>query len=480
MIIHQCFNHIIAYYTDDFKCAREEGNNSTCSFSDVTESYYFYSDLNTYAQSHTDLGSITNIYFKNSKLNNIPKELTIHFPNIVWLDASNIRLSRLEKQDFVGSCKIKFLNASFNKIHEITKDINHISGMRDLNNLDLSHNIIDRIEDNAFHYRETFLYLNLSNNRIGKISSNFLKSLKGLEILRLDNNRITEITGNIDDISMNLKELYLQNNNLKIFYPSIIPTATYLDLSFNDLQDDLDVSATKLEELYVKSNLLPSIKLNAELEILDASDNENQNFIFKLNFKSGLKKLSLSNLDVSSMKNIFAEIKNCYNLMLLDISKNNLGTFNFGDFYLPSLETLNLRHCSMYSIINWDKVTTAFKRIKSIDIRGNYLHCDFMEDFVSKYSKSVTIEGLKDVSEKDFVSKNCASDYHKHKEAEHDSTKVEANILWFLVIFFLLGYIVGGLYFANKRFYLIQKVKERVTARGSFHNEIDTSQFNHA
>lgn len=465
----------MSYYTEGFKCAREN-DNSTCYFTGITESYYFYSDLETYSRVDSNRPLIKNIYFKNSKMNNIPKELTIYYKSLTILDASKLRLSRVENQDFFSDCKIQHLNASYNKIHEIPKGLNN--GMRDLSNLDLSHNIIDRIDDEAFNYKENLKFLNLSNNRIGKISMSFLYNLRGLEILKLDNNRITEITGYVEDLSMNLKELYLQNNNLKQFYPRIIPSATYLDISFNEIEDDLDFSTSKLIELYVKSNLLPSLKINRELQILDASDNEEKTFKINFNSKTDLKKLSLSNLDIPSFKNILKSTQNLHNLTFLDLSKNSLGNFDLADLYLPSVETLSLRQCSIFTFKNWDELLNIFSRLKSIDIRGNYIKCEEMQSIVDKFRESGIIAGLKDQDEKDFVKKNCASDHHKHKEQEFEDKKVEVKVLWAFLILFLLGYVAGACYFVNKRYGIISRLKERNNKISySNHHEIDTSQF---
>lgn len=403
--------------------------------------------------------------------------MTIHLPNITILDASNIKLSRIDRQDFAPSSKIQFLNASFNKLHELSTGMTN--SMKGLTNLDLSHNVIDRIDDEAFENRENLKFLNLSNNRIGKISVQFLNSVRSLEILRLDNNRITEITGYDGLLVMNLKELHLQNNNLKSFNPSIIPFANYLDISLNDLQQDLDVSSTQLIELNIKSNLLTSLKLNRKILVLDASDNEDKSFQLNFNFNQVLQSLNLSNLDIPSYKKIIGDMKNLKNLTTLDLSKNAFGIFDFDDLFLPNLENLSLSHCSIYTLKNWQSLKSAFGSIKSIDIRGNYLHCDDMQSIIDKFRLSKIIEGLSDGdsdNEKDFLSKNCASDHHKHKEQEYDDKKSEVKVLWTFVILFMLGYVVGALYFINKRYDLISKIKER--ASKVTHHEIDTSQFN--
>ena len=237
----------------------------------------------------------------------------------------------------------------------------------------------------------------------------------------------------------------------------------------------------KLIELYVKSNLLPSLKLNRELQILDASDNEEKTFKINFDSKPDLKKLSLSNLDIPSYKSILKSTQNLHNLTFLDLSKNSLGNFDLADLYLPSVETLSLRQCSIYSFKNWDELQSIFSRLKSIDIRGNYIKCEEMQSIVDKFRASGFIAGLKDQDEKDFVKKNCASDHHKHKEQEFEDKKVEVKVLWAFLIFFLLGYVGGACYFVNKRYGIINRVRQRTNENSySSHHEIDTSLFSNS
>lgn len=459
-------------------CTRESDDNSTCFFSNIDNSFGFYQELNEMVDNKKS--EIKKIYFKNSEMKNIPKELTDKFINLETLDASQLRLARLEKIDFFSFCKIKYLNASHNKISDISST-NIPPFMNRLINLDLSHNVIDRIDDDAFTLNVNLKYLNLSHNRIGKISTGFLKVMQNLEILKLDNNRITEITGFLSGIQMNLIELHLQNNNLKKFNPSIFPLATYLDLSFNDLEDVLDVSGSSfLSQLNIKSNLLSHLKINKKLQFLDASDNEEKSFKINFNENKILSQLNLSNLDIPNYGKILKDISSLSNLTFLDFSKNSLEIFNFEEAKLPpSIEFLNLRQCSIYLLENWKNLIIFLPKLKSIDIRGNYLHCDDLLSIVKKYLKYDIIAGFdENIEENEFIAKNCASDHHKHKELEHSETKSENKILWLFLIICLLGYVIGALFYANKRFNIFNRVVTRSSGNGFIRHEFEPTTFN--
>ncbi|MFT8104066.1 hypothetical protein, partial [Salmonella enterica] len=87
---------------------------------------------------------------------------------------------------------------------------------------------------------------------------------------------------------------------LKKFNPSIIPLTSYLDLSHNEIEEDLDFSKNNLTELKVSNNLLQNLKINKNLFILDASSNEGSSFQIDFNGNKELNKLILSNLNIPS------------------------------------------------------------------------------------------------------------------------------------------------------------------------------------
>lgn len=208
-------------------CVKEPTNPSVCYYYDFQDSYGLYTHLNDYAIP----SGIKKIYFRNSQLTHLPKELTVKYTSLDELDLSNIQLWRFVKIDFATETSFRVLNVSHNKIHRVETDV--CKGMKNLEVLDLSYNVIDRIDFNAFYHREGFKYLNLSHNRIGKLTNDFFDSIRSVRVLHLDNNKISSISGDFSQIKMQLEELYLGNNEITAIEPELITSVTYLDISNN-------------------------------------------------------------------------------------------------------------------------------------------------------------------------------------------------------------------------------------------------------
>lgn len=418
---------------------------------------------------------ITKIYFKKCELTNIPKELTMRFSNLINLDASSIRLARLMNYDFVEYTRIKFLNVSFNHISSLVKKGIPIF-MNKLISLDMSHNVIDRIDDDVFTYYEDFKILNLSYNHIEKIGFEFLKSVRGLEVLKLDNNRIKEIYGDSDDLRMiSLKELHLQNNKLIIFNPWIIPSASYLDLNQNKIFEYLDFSINNLNELYINNNQLEGIKINQNLLILDISSNTySTNFDINFNDNKVLQKLILSNLGNQNYVKYLKYLPQLHNLTYLDISQNKLEKFDFNSANLPkTLQTLIMLLCEIHSLTGYENFEKVLPNLKSIDIRGNNLHCDDMKDFVTKVNKSLLVRFNELESADDYIKTHCNSEHFIHKEKDllrQIEEKGSNKVLWAFVIIMLLGYVIQALYFINERFNVAEKIRERTIGNRNSHH----------
>jgi hypothetical protein len=299
--------------------------------------------------------------------------------------------------------------------------------------------------------------------------------VRGLEVLKLDNNRITKIYGNAEDVRMiSLKELHLQNNKLKTFDPSVIPSTSYLDLSHNEIDEDLDFSENKLSDLKVSNNLLQSLKINKNLLTLDASSNEDSSFQIDFNDNKALNKLILSNLDIPNYSKILKDIQALKNLTHLDLSSNSLEILDFNKAKFPkSLEFLDISRCEIHQLDGYENIKNLLPNLKSIDIRGNYLHCDDMRDIVNKLDLNILV-GFNETETSEFINKNCASDHHKHKEKELLAQIDESGqnkVLWAFLIIMMLGYIFGALFFVNKKFNVVTQIRERTTSNGFARHE---------
>uniref|UniRef100_A0A8C6U0Q4 TIR domain-containing protein n=1 Tax=Neogobius melanostomus TaxID=47308 RepID=A0A8C6U0Q4_9GOBI len=169
--------------------------------------------------------------------------------------------------------------------------------------------------------------------------------------------------------------VFCDNRELEIIPPDIPRTATYLDLSENQLtkisQNDL-TGFIRLQTLSVRINVISQIEVGAfsdllalnelnlarnklrnlsdnmfdglsHLSILDLSRNKIKS-ISKFAFYNldNLQELNLWNNNLVDMSNIINILQNCPLLMILDLGENNLTALVSDDFPFPSLNLTTL------------------------------------------------------------------------------------------------------------------------------------------
>uniref|UniRef100_A0A8C6UAS7 Uncharacterized protein n=1 Tax=Neogobius melanostomus TaxID=47308 RepID=A0A8C6UAS7_9GOBI len=159
--------------------------------------------------------------------------------------------------------------------------------------------------------------------------------------------------------------VFCDNRELEIIPPDIPRTATYLDLSENQLtkisQNDL-TGFIRLQTLSVRINVISQIEVGlnlarnklrnlsdnmfdglSHLSILDLSRNKIKS-ISKFAFYNldNLQELNLWNNNLVDMSNIINILQNCPLLMILDLGENNLTALVSDDFPFPSLNLTTL------------------------------------------------------------------------------------------------------------------------------------------
>lgn len=215
--------------------------------------------------------NITSIIDLKGKLNNLiylnisdtgvkyenPGEATLQeivnsFPNLEFLDTSNLQLEK----DVILNGKITFKDKNLeNAIREILKrysgDI-YGKDVKNIEELDLQDENIVNLDgmENFIGLKE----LDLSNNEVITIEP--LGNLTKLEKLVLHNNNISITGSNAIGNLVNLKELYLSENNVTDIFPlEKLVNLKRLDLSYNNVQKIDDLSSLKnLEYLSLYDN----------------------------------------------------------------------------------------------------------------------------------------------------------------------------------------------------------------------------------
>ncbi|XP_041665330.1 toll-like receptor 13 [Cheilinus undulatus] len=206
------------------------------------------------------------------------------------------------------------LDCSFHNLLTVPDDI-----PRDAHTLQLSHNLIRRINKNDFGNMSQLSFLSLDGNFISHVDDGSFVHLVSLKELRMADNQLTHLKSNIFQGLSNLTELDLTNNSFNFFDNSAFHFLTSLQtviLDFNRLKKVTDIqqilNLPHIEELSIADNLFST-------------------------FES--KDL---NLNVSS------------SLRELNVEGNDLRRFSITTPIFPHLHTIHLGQCGTLSPFKWD------------------------------------------------------------------------------------------------------------------------------
>jgi Leucine-rich repeat (LRR) protein len=336
-------------------------------------------------------------------------------------------------------------------------------GMKMLENLDLSFNLINHIEIDAFYYIETLNHLNLSHNHIGKLTKHFFQATRSVEYLNLNDNKISMIIGSLDDIEMNINELHMHNNRLVSFDPVLVKSAEYLDLTNNQLCDEINFSDTQLRDLRIGGNRLKKLSINENLKVLNVSKNRERSFSISFDQNYALTYLYLSNLDIVLYDDILNDIKKRHNLKELDLSRNNLVSIDLEVHQFPrSLEVLDLKKTDLHSLKNWENLSSLLPNLKALNIQDNFFDCnEFSKIIAALQNARIKIVGLNDESNRvEFLKQNCATKSYHNRNSERKIVEDDdsSTVVWLILIVCLGGYLVVGIFILNKKFNLSERI----------------------
>lgn len=423
------------------KCIRDPNDSSFCTFSGLKDPNEIY-DLSSF----TDYNAyqIRRVKFVDTFMFHIQKELTVTYSNLEDLDVSNSYVWRLYNIDFASYNNLKKLNVSNNVIGLLRSEFD--SNLKRIENLDLSYNKIKRIEIGAFSYKPSLKFLNLSHNIIEELHDDFFRAVKNVQILNLSYNQISIISSDFTN-SFTIKELYLNDNQIVSLSSQILYSLNTLDVSNNLLNETIDISGTYLKHLNIHGNSLTKLTINDNLVILDVSDSRERSFEINFGENNAMKELKLSNLDMSNYEKLFHDIAKLNQLENLDISHNNLETFDFAYYLLPkSLKLLNLERTNLRTLENVKNIKNVLPNLREINILDNLLSCKDLPIIKESFKNlNLKMTGLNVSNEAEFIKNNCADDSH-HKSTSNDN-EIDKIILWtFLIISLIVNVICAVLF----------------------------------
>lgn len=383
-----------------------------------------------------ELSYFTAMSLKNTKIEKIPENLFARFSQLQDLDAIDVQLSEINRDDFRSAGFLRNLDLSRNNLASLENVV--FMYLKQVSALNLSNNQISSLHDGAFEEMSSNLIdIDLSFNKIEKFKENYfilmVKNAKNFSSINLESNNIDEIEqSNSSDATFSLKLLNLRNNKIKVFESSKMEIVELL-LDDNQLErlnikivETLSVNNNKLKSLSISEtminvsangNEIGELKCdkNLSIETLLMSGNKITNEVFlQLKHADKLKILDLSDtmLNVLSIDS-FAEMKmleslslgnakimkisfglfsHQQNLQFLNISHNDLGFIDYHMFTtLSNLTSWDISGNKLTKLKDYESFHEILPKLSSIGLEDNDWNCEYL----SKVRLSLEKQGIK-------------------------------------------------------------------------------------
>lgn len=194
-------------YDLDLKLFPECHLENTCILADLK----IDENSSAYEVNRTQIHEYECLIFTNSFVLKIPSNIFIATRSkIAHLYANNVSISELSRNSFLIA--------------------------NQLENVDLSWNMLQELHETAFYDASNLLNLNLSHNKISEFSPNVFEKLDKLRTLDLSYNQISSIPFELFQPLKNLATLNLRENRLQLKFGLFPKKLHMLDLSYNNLE----------------------------------------------------------------------------------------------------------------------------------------------------------------------------------------------------------------------------------------------------
>lgn len=259
---------------------------------------------------------------------------------LMWLGLDNNNLKTLSNDSLSTLYELTYINLSFNRLETIPIDLFIGGTHRNLEEIDLSYNVIGRMRAYTFSSLQSLQTINLSSNKIKCLERSSFYNLPHLAHIDLSHNQLRSISeGSFE----------------------LLPNLLRIDMMFNSLV------TFSLKCFQHVSNASTPMSINISNNALNNFDSELSTYLY-------IYSLDLSNNHLSDAK-AFRNIG--YSLRVLYLNGNNisvLGNHALGDF--PVLEVLNMAHNristmrrqSFQGLMNLQELDLGHNQIETIQI----------------------------------------------------------------------------------------------------------------
>ncbi|KAG1662939.1 Protein artichoke [Nymphon striatum] len=249
------------------------------------------------------------------------KYLNVYLEDLDELDLSFNNLQTLQNDQFVGLKRLHVLRILSNKIKEIKPDV--FEPLRRIEYLDLTCNMLTNISG-LFHWMGHIEVLTIAENHITSLEGIFTRHYHKLREIDFAYNRI--------------KELRFKDFTLM---PSLVKLSVY-DNKIESIDEKLNLRLPNLQEILLSSNHISDIgtcfRRFQKLTYLSLKTNRIA-YLHEYAFSTSLKKLDLGRNKLKSLGLAFQHLDK---LQDLDLSKNHLEILNQRTFESLRISTLHL------------------------------------------------------------------------------------------------------------------------------------------
>lgn len=267
------------------------------------------------------------IHLRSLRISKVTKNMMKNFSAMLSIDLRGNEIAEIDNETFSDNTKLEKVDLMLNRLTKITKRVFY-GDFNELQEINLSHNLLDTIEPGSFDKVPNLEMIDLSCNCLKHVHSDVFKKNSDLRQVYLQSNDLVKIGYDLFNSKTDLLVLDLSRNKLDFVPELALKQVKHFDLSFNSINLlDLNYSHEKkrsasIVELVVTHN---GISECAELE-------ERRTDILHLDLTSNL----IADLDD------FPSFLNLEVLVLANNSITDLSLHNFEDRF-PSLKVLNIR-----------------------------------------------------------------------------------------------------------------------------------------
>ncbi|CAG9800282.1 unnamed protein product [Chironomus riparius] len=272
-----------------------------------------------------------------------PQEAISLCTELMWLGLDNNNLKIIPDNSLSTLYELTYINLSFNRLTLIPVRLFMADIHRNLLEIDLSYNAIEKITSHTFSGLELLQLINLSSNKIKCIERFSFHNLPYLTYIDLTHNQLRNLSESIFEFLPNLLSIDLMFNNLVTF---------------------------SLRCFKHVSNSTTPMSINISNNGINHFDGELSTYLYIYTLDASNNQLS----DSQAFKNIG------YSLRILYLNGNNLSTLGnhaFGD--LPLLEVLNVAHNNITTLRR--RSFQGLSNLQELDLSYNHIELLQVEQF---------------------------------------------------------------------------------------------------